>query len=31
MSDPYDTATERTSVLGPTLRFKGDLHAGRGA
>jgi cytoskeletal protein CcmA (bactofilin family) len=27
MADPYDTATERTSVLGPTLRFKGELHA----
>ncbi len=27
MSDPYDSATERTSVLGPTLRFKGELHA----
>ena len=27
MSNPYDTATERTSVLGPTLRFKGELHA----
>ena len=27
MGDPYDTATERTSVLGPTLRFKGELHA----
>jgi cytoskeletal protein CcmA (bactofilin family) len=27
MGDPYDTSTERTSVLGPTLRFKGELHA----
>jgi len=27
MANPYDTATERTSVLGPTLRFKGELHA----
>jgi cytoskeletal protein CcmA (bactofilin family) len=27
MGNPYDTATERTSVLGPTLRFKGELHA----
>ncbi len=27
MGDPYDTVSERTSVLGPTLRFKGELHA----
>ena len=27
MSDPYDNATERVSVLGPTLHFKGELHA----
>jgi cytoskeletal protein CcmA (bactofilin family) len=27
MSNPYDTATERRSILGPTLRFKGDLEA----
>ncbi|HXW73293.1 MAG TPA: polymer-forming cytoskeletal protein [Steroidobacteraceae bacterium] len=27
MSNPYDTATERVSVLGPTLHFKGQLHA----
>lgn len=28
MSDPYDSGPpERTSVLGPTLRFKGELHA----
>lgn len=27
MSDPYDSASERISVLGPTLRFKGELHA----
>jgi cytoskeletal protein CcmA (bactofilin family) len=27
MSNPYDTASERVSVLGPTLHFKGDLHA----
>ncbi len=27
MSNPYDTASERTSVLGPTLRFKGELSA----
>ena len=27
MANPYDTAAERTSVLGPTLRFKGELHA----
>jgi cytoskeletal protein CcmA (bactofilin family) len=26
MSNPYDTATERVSVLGPTLHFKGELH-----
>jgi cytoskeletal protein CcmA (bactofilin family) len=25
MSNPYDTATDRTSVLGPTIRFKGEL------
>jgi cytoskeletal protein CcmA (bactofilin family) len=25
--NPYDTASDRTSVLGPTLRFKGELHA----
>ena len=25
--NPYDTAADRTSVLGPTLRFKGELHA----
>jgi cytoskeletal protein CcmA (bactofilin family) len=25
--NPYDTASERTSILGPTLRFKGELHA----
>lgn len=27
MADPYDTSASRTSVLGPTLRFKGELHA----
>lgn len=27
MSNPYDTADERRSVLGPTLRFKGELEA----
>lgn len=27
MSNPYDSVAERTSVLGPTLRFKGELHA----
>jgi cytoskeletal protein CcmA (bactofilin family) len=27
MGDPYDNSAERTSVLGPTLRFKGELHA----
>jgi cytoskeletal protein CcmA (bactofilin family) len=27
MSNPYDNSTERVSVLGPTLHFKGELHA----
>ena len=27
MSNPYDSATERASILGPTLYFKGDLSA----
>jgi cytoskeletal protein CcmA (bactofilin family) len=27
MSNPYGTVSERTSVLGPTLHFKGELHA----
>lgn len=27
MSDPYDTVKERTSILGPTIRFKGELSA----
>jgi cytoskeletal protein CcmA (bactofilin family) len=27
MSDPYDTAAERKSVLPPSLRFKGELSA----
>ena len=27
MGNPYDSASERTSVLGPTLRFKGELSA----
>lgn len=27
MSNPYDTANERRSVLGPTLRFTGELEA----
>lgn len=27
MSNPYDNATDRQSVLGPTLRFKGELSA----
>jgi cytoskeletal protein CcmA (bactofilin family) len=27
MSNPYDTSSERISVLGPTLRFKGELTA----
>ena len=25
--DPYDSATEKVSVLGPTLVFKGELTA----
>ena len=25
MSNPYNTANERTSILGPTIRFKGEL------
>ena len=24
MSNPYNSATERASILGPTLYFKGD-------
>src|ERR1700748_2026269 len=27
MSNPYDSAKERASILGPTLYFKGDLSA----
>jgi cytoskeletal protein CcmA (bactofilin family) len=27
MSDPYDTVKGRTSILGPTIQFKGDLSA----
>jgi len=27
MSNPYDTAKERTSILGPTIQFKGELSA----
>jgi cytoskeletal protein CcmA (bactofilin family) len=27
MSNPYETATERMSILPPTLRFKGELSA----
>ena len=27
MSNPYDSATDRASILGPTLYFKGDLSA----
>jgi cytoskeletal protein CcmA (bactofilin family) len=27
MSNPYDSASERVSILGPTLHFKGELHA----
>jgi cytoskeletal protein CcmA (bactofilin family) len=27
VGNPYDTAAERMSVLGPTLRFKGELSA----
>lgn len=27
MSNPYNSATERTSILGPTLYFKGELSA----
>lgn len=27
MSNPYNSATDRASILGPTLYFKGDLSA----
>jgi len=27
MSNPYDTASERMSILPPSMRFKGDLSA----
>ena len=27
MSDPYDTVKDRTSILGPTIKFKGELSA----
>ena len=27
MSNPYDNSADRVSVLGPTLHFKGELHA----
>lgn len=27
MSDPYDTVKERTSILGPSIQFKGELSA----
>ena len=28
MSNPYDTVKSRTSILGPTIQFKGELSAG---
>jgi cytoskeletal protein CcmA (bactofilin family) len=27
MSNPYDTVKDRTSILGPTIQFKGELSA----
>lgn len=27
MSNPYDSAKERTSILGPSIQFKGELSA----
>jgi cytoskeletal protein CcmA (bactofilin family) len=27
MTNPYDTVKERTSILGPTIQFKGELSA----
>ena len=27
MSNPYDTVKDRTSILGPTIKFKGELSA----
>lgn len=27
MNDPYETVKDRTSVLGPTIQFKGELSA----
>ncbi len=27
MKDPYDSAKDRTSILGPTIQFKGELTA----
>jgi cytoskeletal protein CcmA (bactofilin family) len=27
MSNPYETASDRVSILGPTLQFKGELSA----
>jgi cytoskeletal protein CcmA (bactofilin family) len=27
MRDPYDTVKDRTSILGPTIQFKGELSA----
>ncbi len=27
MSNPYESASERVSILGPTLQFKGELSA----
>jgi len=27
MANPYESATERVSILGPTLQFKGELSA----
>ena len=27
MSNPYDTVKDRTSILGPTIHFKGELSA----
>ena len=27
MNDPYDTVKDRTSILGPTIQFKGELTA----
>jgi cytoskeletal protein CcmA (bactofilin family) len=27
MTDPYDTSKDRTSILGPSIQFKGELSA----